>query len=128
MVKAIALLLLALFLMTVFAPIVFIGQTVRTAYFAIIRTGFKQAWVDVAEYFTMVAVDGLDQLGATILYKVRDLTVSSYTFILCKNNKACKFEKVINLFFGKLHCKQSAQNELIEFKDKVKILEKGVQG
>lgn len=126
MFKSVFLLILAFIILLVIAPIIFIAQTISTFSKGAKQNGFKQGWSNTADYFYIVAVDGLDQLGATILYKVRDLTVSSYTHILCNKNKVCWFRKLIDLLFGAEHCKISAQKELIEFEEKVIILKKEV--
>ncbi len=87
MLKSVFLLLLAFMVLTLVAPIVFVVKTIATAYNEAKVSGIKQAWESVAKYFYNIAVDGLDQLGATILYKTKDLTISSQTFILCKRGK-----------------------------------------
>jgi len=111
MIKAIFFLILSLAIMIFIAPFVFVFQTIKTALFS---GGFVKGWNGVADYFLMVATDGVDQLGATILYKVRDLTISSYTHVLCKSGKLCWFRKFIDFFFGKNHCQDSVVNELDE--------------
>lgn len=120
-------LVLSLSILIVVSPLVFIGQTVATGAVGYKQGGIKKAWADVSNYFNIVAVDGLDQLGATILYKVRDLTISSYTFVLCKKGKMCWFEKFINFLFGKKHCRESSVNELKEMENKINTLKEALQ-
>lgn len=122
MLKSIFFLLLAVVVILFVSPFVFVAQTARTAWIGFKAGGFKKAWKDVADYFYMVAVDGLDQLGGTILYKVQDLTISSYTFVLCKRGKACWFKRFINKLFGKYHCQESAISEVDEMEKQVKKL------
>jgi hypothetical protein len=114
--------LLSIAVLLFVAPFIFMGQLVVTSIEGAKKGGMKKAWADVSDYFRIVAIDGLDQLGATILYKVRDLTVSSYTFVLCKSGKLCWFEKFIDFLFGKKHCRKSSENELSEMQDKIEIL------
>lgn len=116
MIKSMFFLLLAMLLLLVASPFVVIYNTV-----VILKN--KE---NLANYFYMIAVDGLDQLGGTILYRVNDLTISSYTFVLCTKGDLCWFKKAINYFFGEYHCELSAANELKEMKKKIKILEKAL--
>lgn len=127
MILNILFLILSLSILIVVSPLVFIGRILVTAIFGYKKGGAKKAWDEVSNYFYIVAVDGLDQLGATILYKVRDLTISSYTFVLCKKGKMCWFEKFINFLFGKKHCRESSVNELKEMEEKTKILKEALQ-
>jgi len=56
---------------------------------------------------------GIDQFGGSVLYGKENLTVSSYTHFLCKTEgRLCWFEKLINIFFGKDHCKKSFDWEI----------------
>jgi len=75
----------------------------------------------IAEYLHTISV-GLDQLGGSVLYEQEDWTISSYTYYLCRkgNTTACKFEKFINFFAGKEHCKHSFYKEKHDFEKELK--------
>ena len=90
--------IIALVLVVVFSPIVFLVRVLASE--------------DLAYYFYAIAV-GLDQLGGSILYEQPDWTVSSWTYYLCsKGNKcACWFMKFIDFIFGKEHCKKAFLDE-----------------
>ena len=109
---------------SIFLLIVAIGLFILITPFAIVfrlirAVKFKES---ISDYLFTIAL-GIDQLGAAILYQKENWTVSSYTYLLCVKGKkfACKFMKLIDLFFGKEHCKQSFINEskedLKEFRD-----------
>ncbi len=61
--------------------------------------------------FTMAI--GFDQAGGSVLYEQENFTVSSYTYYLCsKQGKLCWFMKLIDLIFGKDHCKNAYKWEV----------------
>ena len=64
-------------------------------------------------YLYKIAI-GIDQLGGCLLYEEEDWTVSSYTYYLCDkgNEKACIFLRIIDILFGKEHCKKSFKKEV----------------
>ena len=96
------LLVVALVLVVILTPIIFMVQIVRVYFRA----------ESVSNYLLTVAI-GLDQLGGSVLYERPDWTVSSYTYYLhSKNNKyATMFMKLIDLLFGKDHCLNSFISE-----------------
>lgn len=100
--RAFALMLLAAVIMAVLGLPVFIAQTVRHL---IMRKSLSILWWTTAI--------GIDQLGGSILYGEPDWTISSRTYWLrTKGNRfARSFERVINLFLGQNHCKNSYQHE-----------------
>jgi len=79
---------------------------------------------DIASYLHTISI-GLDQLGGSVLYEQEDWTISSYTYFLCTqgNKLACKFEKFINFFAGKEHCKHSFYKEKHDFEKEIKLRE-----
>ena len=100
--RAFALMLLAVVLMAVLGLPLLAGQTVRHL---IMRKPLSELW-----WATAI---GLDQLGGSILYGEPDWTVSSRTWWLANkgNRFAHVFERFINLFFGKDHCRNSYNHE-----------------
>jgi len=99
---------LAYILVVLLTPLVFVINLVR-------KLILKH---DIKEYIRTAAI-GFDQAGGSILYNQENFTVSSYTYHLCahENNRwACFFEKFINFFFGKDHCKESYEHEVLEDK------------
>ena len=96
--KAFFLMILALFLLLLISPFIFIINL------------FLQ---DNKKYFFAIAI-GLDQLGGSILYCQPDWTVSSWTYYLStykKSKHARYFMYLIDFLFGKDHCKRSFEWE-----------------
>lgn len=91
------LMLAAMFLVSILAvPVVILGS--------IFRKEKKKYWETVAI--------GFDQVGGSLLYGTEDWTISSWTHYNCKfRKKHCWFESLIDLIFGKGHCKRSHENE-----------------
>ena len=100
--KAFLLMLLALVLMLVLGPLVWLAQHVR---YPLMGRSLTRLWWDTAI--------GLDQLGGAILYGEPDWTISSRTHWLARrgNRWARMFERVIDMFFGPGHCARSYDNE-----------------
>jgi len=74
-----------------------------------------------SRYWKTIAI-GIDQFGGSVLYGQENLTVSSYTHFLCMtgNKAACVFEKFINFFFGKDHCKKAFEWEVLNDSQELK--------
>ncbi|MFY9141558.1 hypothetical protein [Sulfuricurvum sp.] len=72
----------------------------------------------ISKYLLTIAI-GFDQAGGSILYGQEDWTVSSWTYYLeqCGNKHAQYFRVIIDLIFGKNHCKESyfAEAERLKF-------------
>ena len=94
--------ILALVLVTALAPVIFVINLVRLPILG----------KSLSEYYLQIAI-GIDQVGGSILYGTEDWTVSSYTHILAQKKiiTAVYFEKLIDMLFGKDHCKLSYENE-----------------
>lgn len=104
--KQVWFLLVAIILFLPIAPIIFVVNMIRW-----IRKG----------YLLNVAV-GIDQLGGCILYNEQDWTISSYTHFLCTAfGKFCRFEKFIDFWFGKGHCRKSFLDEKKEIEWEAKL-------
>ncbi len=99
MVRNFILMIIALILVILFSPIVFIINVILRE--------------NKSKYFKSIAI-GLDQLGGSILYSQPDWTVSSWTYYRCKNGYkfCCWFMKFIDFIFGKEHCKKSFYKEI----------------
>lgn len=106
-------LLLALLAITVIFSI-----TIPTLSIAILRKIYRKE--SISDYLYVVAI-GFDQAGGSILYGQEDWTVSSWTYHLeCKRNKyAHVFRVIIDLLFGKDHCKESFEKEARELNFKM---------
>jgi len=102
MVKAFGLMLVAVVIIVIAAPLVFVLQALRHL---IMRK-------PLGKLFWNVAI-GLDQLGGSIIYLEPDWTVSSRTcWLRAKGNVyAMYFERFIDFFFGLNHCAESCKNE-----------------
>ena len=100
--KNLGLMILALVLVTALAPVIFVINLVRLPILG----------KSLSEYYLQIAI-GIDQVGGSILYGTEDWTVSSYTHILAQKGirSAIYFEKLIDLLFGKNHCKISYECE-----------------
>ncbi len=100
--RAFILMLVAAVLMAVLGLPLLIGQAVRHL---MMRKPLAELW-----WATAI---GLDQLGGSILYGEPDWTVSSRTYWLRArgNRYAAWFERFINLFFGRGHCRNSYNHE-----------------
>ena len=100
--RAFALMLIALMLMLVLGPVVWLAQHVR---YPLIGRSLSRLYWDTAI--------GLDQLGGAILYGEPDWTISSRTHWLARrgNRWARLFERVIDFLFGAGHCARSYENE-----------------
>jgi hypothetical protein len=97
--KNLWLMVLALVLVTILSPFIFIFQLAR-------KLVLKES---LSEYFKTIAI-GLDQVGGSLIYAQEDWTISSYTYYLgvVKGNEyAYWFMCVIDLLFGKNHCQDS---------------------
>ena len=94
--------ILALVLVTALAPVIFVINLVRLPILG----------KSLSEYYLQIAI-GADQFGGSVLYGTEDWTVSSYTHILAQKKivTAVYFETLIDLLFGKDHCKLSYENE-----------------
>jgi len=83
--------------------------------FVVFVNGFRKK--NKTSYFERVAI-GLDQAGGSVLYGTEDWTVSSWTYYLCsKRKKYCWFMGLIDLLFGKEHCKNSYLKEKKELRN-----------
>ena len=101
--RAFILMLIAYVLVFTLAPFVIVWRSIKTK--------------DKKSYWQSVAV-GLDQSGGAILYGTEDWTVSSWTYYLCsKRKKYCWFMGLIDLLFGKEHCKNSYLKEKKELRN-----------
>ncbi|BCD61758.1 hypothetical protein NrS5_54 [Nitratiruptor phage NrS-5] len=111
MIRQIFLLSIALIGVATLSPFAFLANLLRKSYFG----------QSIADYLHTIAV-GLDQLGGSIIYSQEDYTISSYTHLLCMrgNCYACRFERFIDLLFGKGHCKRSYEREKREFQNYIK--------
>jgi hypothetical protein len=100
--KNFLLMILAILLVSVFSIIGIIINTVRKLY----------RLDNISDYFKTVAL-GFDQVGGSIIYGKEDWTVSSWTYYLHRlgNIYATCFMKVIDFFFGELHCEESFRDE-----------------
>jgi len=66
----------------------------------------------IKEYLEISAI-GFDQAGGSVMYGKENYTISSYTHYLCKYEcTKCWFEKFIDFFFGREHCKNSFEWEI----------------
>jgi len=105
-VRSIFLLLVAIILFIIISPIAFIVNFIRKP--------------NKAEYLFNIAI-GIDQLGGSILYNQPDWTVSSWTYYQSNRHKEhYYFMKLIDLLFGKDHCRKSYVYEKLTHK---KVLE-----
>ena len=107
--KMLLLVLIATALVIALAPLLFVLQTLRTAW----------RGENIAQYFKTVAL-GLDQLGGSIIYNDEDWTISSMSYAkatIGREPHAIIFMSVIDLlafiFTGQReHCRKSHENEL----------------
>jgi len=100
--RAFVLMLVALLLIILLAPVVLLIQTIR---YPLLGRPLTQLWWDTAL--------GLDQLGGAILYGEPDWTISSRTYWLARrgNRYAAMFERLIDALFGQGHCVGSYVSE-----------------
>ena len=100
--RAFGLILVALALMLLLGPLVWLVQHIR---YPLIGRPLTRLWWDTAI--------GLDQLGGAILYGEPDWTISSRTYWLARrgNRWAQRFERLIDCLFGTDHCARSYDNE-----------------
>ncbi len=98
MVKQFGLLIVAVLLFALIAPVAFIyGLFVH----------------NLKRYFFIIAI-GIDQLGGSILYMQPDWTISSWTWI--RASQGSKYHKyfmnIIDFFFGENHCAKAYIKEM----------------